>query len=445
MEKLSKKARMRLSNLLILSGILIIMFPLATEAYGYYRSLELMRAWEHQAEIQKAQAEKVRENQDQLVASGNLPNEELVIGNISLSKLLANKHATGERGSFPKTRIIIPRTGINQVVLEGTSPNILKLGPGHYTGMANPGERGNVGIAGHRVTYTRPFNRLDELTKGDTIILETIDYVYEYRVETIVVVDPKDISTLKPTSDPKVTLTTCNPKYSARTRLNIQGVLVDTKPQRASIIRAIKEILKDQSVSPVGGAKTYEELCEDLKKAQKAANMNPLSVDSYINLAKAYFALNRYSEAIGSLKKGELINPDSTGIAKLYMVLDAKKEQLQDEIAAGEKNMVEQGTPSPLPYLELGRIHMALGEYQEAAAVLDKGANVFPYAADMHFYKAMAYEKMERNDMALAAYNEALLYDPVYREAIEAIERIKNKKPSGVPDLNNLHYRLRPQ
>jgi sortase A len=419
-------------------------FPLVTEGYGYYKSLELMKRWEHQAERQKTLARKVREKQDRLIASGNLPNEEAVIGG-ELPGNAADKRAPGKGGRFPKTRIIIPKIGVNQVILEGTSPDILKLGPGHYIGMANPGEKGNVGIAGHRVTYTHPFNRLDELTNGDTIILDTIDYVYEYQVERMTVVDPKDTLTLRPSPDPKITLTTCNPKYSARTRLNVQGVLVDTRPQRASIIRTVKEIFKSEVTPPVSGIKTYEELLRDLKKAQEAARKNPLSVDSYINLSRTYLMLDNYSEAIRSLKKGELVDPESVEIVKLYMAIDMKKKQLQNQIASGEKAMTGGGEPAPMLYFELGQIHLALGEYQEAAAVFDRGIQVFPYAADMYYYKAMAFEKMGKDDLALATYNEALLYDPSYQEVLKAIERIKNKKPGSASGPGNFPYRLRPQ
>jgi len=447
LEKLSRKTRKRLSNFLILSGIIVIVFPLATEAYGYYKSLELMKAWDSQAESQKAEAEKIREDQDRLVASGKLPDEEAVISGSSPGKPSSGKQALEKRAPFPKTKVIIPKIEVNQVILEGTSSDILKLGPGHYIGMANPGEKGNVGIAGHRVTYTHPFNRLDELNKGDVIILETVDYVYEYHVDNIVVVDPKDVSTLQPTSDAKITLTTCNPKYSAKTRLNVQGVLVDTRPQQASIIKTVKEIFKDhdKDKQPENRAKTYEELLRDLDKAQKAAKKNPLSANSYIELSKAYLALEYYSEAIKALRRGELIEPKSAEILKLYMVIDEKKKRLQEEITTAEKNLVGQRAISPMVYVELGYIHMAQDEYEQAALVFDKGIQASPYAADMYFYKAMAYEEMGRDDLALATYNEALIYDPTYQEALNAIERIKNKKPDDTPGLSDLPYRLRPQ
>lgn len=45
-----------------------------------------------------------------------------------------------------------------------------------------PGEAGNVGIAGHRTTYGRPFNRLNEVKSGDPGYLTTPSAKFTYTV-----------------------------------------------------------------------------------------------------------------------------------------------------------------------------------------------------------------------------------------------------------------------
>ncbi len=62
--------------------------------------------------------------------------------------------------------IQIPKIGLNQVVVEGTGEDDLSKGPGHYLGTPLPGEEGNVGIAGHRTTWGRPFYNLDSARRG---------------------------------------------------------------------------------------------------------------------------------------------------------------------------------------------------------------------------------------------------------------------------------------
>src|SRR3954453_12080112 len=73
------------------------------------------------------------------------------------------------------TRLVInnDRMKVNVVVEEGPHPAALTAGAGHYESTPFPCEQGNVGIAGHRTTYGRPFNKIDEMHVGDTVDLIT--------------------------------------------------------------------------------------------------------------------------------------------------------------------------------------------------------------------------------------------------------------------------------
>jgi sortase A len=121
----------------------------------------------------------------------------------------------------------IPAIGVDQYVVEGTGEGDLAKGPGHYIGTAMPGQSGNVAIAGHRTTYGAPFNRLDRLTPGDPVMLTTpsgelLTYVVS---QPPVAVSPRDVSILNTFDDNRLTLTTCNPKFSASQRLVVVATL----------------------------------------------------------------------------------------------------------------------------------------------------------------------------------------------------------------------------
>ncbi len=79
-------------------------------------------------------------------------------------------------------RIRIPKIGVDKFVVEGAGVSDLRKGPGHYSSTPLPGQPGNVSIAGHRTTYGAPFNRIDELSPGDKIIIDTLTGSHEYRV-----------------------------------------------------------------------------------------------------------------------------------------------------------------------------------------------------------------------------------------------------------------------
>jgi sortase A len=129
------------------------------------------------------------------------------------------------------TRIKIPAIGLDTVVVEGITPSALRAGAGHYPQTSLPCDGGNVGIAGHRTTYGRPFGNLDQLKPGDTIELTTPIGGCIYQVSKApYVVSPTDLSVIDPTGERSLTLTTCHPKGSAAQRLVVRGTWVkDTK------------------------------------------------------------------------------------------------------------------------------------------------------------------------------------------------------------------------
>jgi LPXTG-site transpeptidase (sortase) family protein len=124
--------------------------------------------------------------------------------------------------------IDIPAIGLDQVIVEGVGASQLATGPGHYPGTALPGEAGNAAIAGHRTTYARPFYDLDEVHSGDLIDVTTPQGSFVYDTIGSVVVAPSDIAVLDDTPGPELTLTTCNPRYSASTRLVLRARLVSS-------------------------------------------------------------------------------------------------------------------------------------------------------------------------------------------------------------------------
>lgn len=135
--------------------------------------------------------------------------------------------------------IQIPRLGLDSVVVEGTDPADLRAGPGHYPGSPQPCSRGNVAIAGHRTTYGKPFEGLDQLVAGDGIVLVTPSRRCTYQVvpsppgkptphrgSAAWISAPTDWSPVAGLQGSFLTLTTCHPKTSAAQRLILRARLV---------------------------------------------------------------------------------------------------------------------------------------------------------------------------------------------------------------------------
>jgi len=181
-----------------------------------------------------------------------------------LTKAIHEQWARGKTIADPKLGsgiaiLRIPRFGRHYVfvVVQGTSTSDLIKGPGHYPGTAMPGHVGNFAVAGHRTTYLHPFYNINELRVGDPIVIETRTRWFTYRVQNIPgtnaphqeIVTPSDVSVSYPVPDQPdpalaptlrvLTLTSCNPRYSAAQRIVVHALLIGSQPKSEGLPPAL--------------------------------------------------------------------------------------------------------------------------------------------------------------------------------------------------------------
>lgn len=120
----------------------------------------------------------------------------------------------------------IPKINLEEAVKEGSTRGVLSSALGHVENTAMPGEDGNCCIAGHRnYAFGKYFNRLDEITTGDVIELETKDNLYQYEVVGVEVVQPEDVSVLDYEEGQNLTLITCTPILIGSHRLIVHAIM----------------------------------------------------------------------------------------------------------------------------------------------------------------------------------------------------------------------------
>ncbi len=193
-----------LSLVLLIAGVLMFAYPVGTDLYSRYR-------------------------QDQLQAGFSDPGLQ--------QAYLERKVGIGDG----LTLLRIPKLDVKVLVVEGTTPAALRAGAGHYPNTPLPGEAGNVAIAGHRTTFGRPLNRMDELVPGDVVTLETPFAIYTYKAVPAFgghanpwVVSPTDFSVVSQGAGRLLTLTTCHPKGSARQRLVMRFALAGQQVKKTA-------------------------------------------------------------------------------------------------------------------------------------------------------------------------------------------------------------------
>jgi sortase A len=104
--------------------------------------------------------------------------------------------------------IQVPRLGLDSMVVQGGTSRNLRRAVAHISNSALPGQWGNVALAGHRDTFFRP---LRDIRAGDEVRFKTAAGTFEYRVQSIEIVGPRDTKVLEPSSGRDLTLITCFP------------------------------------------------------------------------------------------------------------------------------------------------------------------------------------------------------------------------------------------
>lgn len=120
---------------------------------------------------------------------------------------LANHDGGALTEGAPVARLLIPKIGLDEIVLEGVSDYSMNGGPGHLPGSPLPGENGNAVISAHR---DRHFKKFEALAVGDTIRTEAGAHLATWVIVSRKVID-KDTPALFPSKDARLTLTTCWP------------------------------------------------------------------------------------------------------------------------------------------------------------------------------------------------------------------------------------------
>lgn len=190
-----------ISIFLILIGVTIISYTFIAKYVSIKKQNDITKNYEKKLEFSKTLAEPVNSNNAD------------------------NASHLDEKGTIGI--LVIDKIDLKVAVNEGTDDTTLKYSVGHFKDTALPGEKGNFSVAGHRnYTYGEYFNRLDELEKGDEIVVKTIKGTFKYTVFNKKVVLPDQVEVLNPTKDATMTLITCTPIRKATHRLIVNAKLI---------------------------------------------------------------------------------------------------------------------------------------------------------------------------------------------------------------------------
>jgi sortase A len=128
-------------------------------------------------------------------------------------------------------RIVVPRLGLNMVLVNGTDDASLRRGPGRDPRTYMPGQNRLVYVAGHRTTFLAPFSNIDAIRRGDPIRLEMPYGTFRYRAVRHVIVPATDLAVLRSPRHELLALQACHPRFFATHRYIVYARLAGVDPR----------------------------------------------------------------------------------------------------------------------------------------------------------------------------------------------------------------------
>ncbi|NOU87552.1 sortase [Paenibacillus sp. LMG 31460] len=230
--------RKKLSLLIIVLGIIIFLYPTLNDHYESYQQNKILKQWQENLQDMDQTGSDIEEETDAgLVVPSSSPVAEALPTSSQPSSQpspLAVK-TTPRPVTLPQKNIegvlTIDKIDLKLPILTDATVNNLKISVASIAKTGKVGAVGNYAIAGHRnLTYGKNFNRLDEVTEGDFIEVNTGSKTYIYKVVDKQYVLPEDVWVLKGNGkDREITLITCHPMENPTHRIAIKGIMVQSK------------------------------------------------------------------------------------------------------------------------------------------------------------------------------------------------------------------------
>lgn len=120
----------------------------------------------------------------------------------------------------------ISKLKVKSPIYMGITDDVFDKGVGQWPGSAKPGTRGNLVLGAHRTSRPRPFGDIDKLRGGDIISISVGTKKHKYMVTGHSIVKPTSLWITYPTRTATLTLFSCHPKGSVKSRYVIRAVLV---------------------------------------------------------------------------------------------------------------------------------------------------------------------------------------------------------------------------
>ena len=210
-------------------GLLVLLYPAISSYYNEKVSTKAIFNYESLLENNPDQEKYQKMFEEAKIYNQKLLNlKEPLIEHDTIDgyKNILNINNTGMMGylTINKIKVELP-------IYHGTSQEVLGKSVGHLEGTSFPiGEKGtHTVLSAHRgLPSSKLFTDLDKLEIGDKFTLTILDKTFNYEVDKITIVSPKELDEVKIDKDSDyITLLTCTPYGINTHRLLVRGKRVE--------------------------------------------------------------------------------------------------------------------------------------------------------------------------------------------------------------------------
>ncbi|HCG98335.1 MAG TPA: hypothetical protein DE036_00550 [Actinobacteria bacterium] len=168
--------------------------------------------------------------------------------------------------------------------------------------------------------------------------------------------------------------------------------------------------------------------------AVQAVKADPDDSRARIKLAAVYLDIGRINTAVGEAQIATKLAPDDAEAFYILGLANKEKGNLTEAARTLEKAAKMEGKLAPFYqtcWAELARIYLKQEKYKQAIKAYDSALGFGPESAPLLYEMGRAYEKSGDKAKAIVYFEEALQFVPDYKEAQDALAKVKNGKTTA--------------
>lgn len=167
-------------------------------------------------------------------------------------------------------------------------------------------------------------------------------------------------------------------------------------------------------------------LNSQLEFLEQKVRSEPNNPKIRVELGYTYSLKGKNEQALKELNQALVL--DSRNFDAFYNIgLVLLKEKRYNDALANFQQAVEISPRDYKGHLQKGIAYRNLGMYNDASEALKQANKLLPGNADIIYEVGRVAEAQGQIDAAIEIYKEALSYDPLFKDAVTALERVEKK------------------